>query len=144
MSYRPTSDTLISMSYAYVDAKNAKEITLWDWYVIDDGARLGNVPEHSGSIMVRQFSEFAGHEGSAGFVVQYIGEQLGDFLEQDFDLPSYTLVNLFANVALSDKLDLNVNIDNLLDEEYYANSYFEAWTMPGAPRSIKASVKYSF
>ena len=142
--YRPTSDTLISMSYAYVDAQNAKEITLWDFYVIEEGARLGNVPEHSANLMVRQFSQLAGHEASAGFVVQYVGEQLGDFLEQDFDLPSYTLVNIFANVALSDQLELNVNIDNLLDEEYYANSYFEAWTMPGAPRSIKASVKYSF
>ena len=144
LSYALADDTILSMSYAYIDAKNAKEIKLWDYYVIEDGARLGNVPEHSGSIMLRQFTEFAGYEGSAGFVVQYVGTQLGDFLEQDFELPNYTLVNLFANVALTEKLALNVNIDNLLDEEYYANSYFEAWTMPGAPRSIKASVKYSF
>ncbi len=144
LSYALADDTILSMSYAYIDAKNAKEIKLWDYYVIEDGARLGNVPEHSGSIMLRQFTEFAGYEGSAGFVVQYVGTQLGDFLEQDFELPNYTLVNLFANVALTDKLALNVNIDNLLNEEYYANSYFEVWTMPGAPRSIKASVKYSF
>ncbi|WP_077284787.1 TonB-dependent siderophore receptor [Cognaticolwellia aestuarii] len=144
VSYALTADTVLSMSYAYIDAKNAKEIKLWDYYVIEDGARLGNVPEHSGSLMLRQFTEFAGYQGSAGVVVQYVGTQLGDFLEQDFELPNYTLVNLFANVALTDELDLNVNIDNLLNEEYYANSYFEAWTMPGAPRSIKASVKYSF
>lgn len=144
MAYELTADTVISMSYAYIDAKNAKEITLWDWYVIEDGARLGNVPEHSGSIMLRHFTEFAGYEGSGGFTVQYVGTQLGDFLEQDFELPNYTLVNLFANIELTDKLELNVNIKNLLNEEYYANSYFEAWTMPGAPRSIKASIKYSF
>ena len=144
MAYKLSPNTLVSMSYAYVDAQNSKEITLWDWYVIEEGARLGNVPEHSGSIMLRHFTEVAGYEGSGGFNVQYVGSQLGDFLEQDFDLPSYTLVNLFANVALSDNLDLNINIDNLLGEEYYKNSYFEAWTMPGAPRSIKASVKYSF
>ena len=144
MAYKLSPNTLASMSYAYVDAQNSKEITLWDWYVIEEGARLGNVPEHSGSIMLRHFTEVAGYEGSGGFTVQYVGSQLGDFLEQDFDLPSYTLVNLFANVTLSDNLDLNINIDNLLGEEYYKNSYFEAWTMPGAPRSIKASVKYSF
>jgi len=144
LSYELTPDTLVSLSYAYIDAQNAKEITLWDWYVIEDGARLGNVPEHSGTLMVRQFAEVAGYAGSGGFIVQYVGTQLGDFLEQDFELPSYTLVNLFANVELADNLELNLNIDNLLDEEYYANSYMDEWTMPGAPRSFKASLKYSF
>ena len=144
LAYKLTPNTLISLSYAYVDAQNSKEITLWDWYVIEEGARLGNVPEHSGNIMLRHFAEIAGYEGNAGFTVQYVGEQLGDFLEQDYELPSYTLVNLFANVTLTDDLDLYFNIDNLLDEEYYTNSYFEAWTMPGSPRSFKASVKYSF
>ena len=142
--YTLTENTQISMAYAYIDAQNAKEITLWDWYVIEEGARLGNVPEHSGNITVRHFAEINGYEGSGGFVVQYVGKQLGDFLEQDFDLPNYTLVNLFANVELTKNIELNLNIDNLLDEEYYANSYFEAWVMPGAPRSFKASLKYSF
>ena len=144
MSYQLTPNTLLALSYAYVDAQNSKEITLWDWYVIEEGARLGNVPEHSGNIILRHFTEIAGYETNGGFTVQYVGEQLGDFLEQDYELPSYTLVNLYANVTLTDNLNVNINIDNLLDEEYYANSYFEAWTMPGAPRSIKASVKYSF
>ncbi|WP_394497327.1 TonB-dependent siderophore receptor [Shewanella sp. ENK2] len=144
LSYELTESTLVSMSYAYIDAQNAKEITLWDWYVIEEGARLGNVPEHSGSLMLRQFAEFGGFEGSGGFVVQYVGTQLGDFLEQDYDLPNYTLVNLYANVTLTENLELNLNIDNLLDEEYYANSYSEAWTMPGEPRSFKASMKYLF
>jgi len=144
MSYELTTDTLLSMSYAYIDAKVSNDYTLFSFYEIEKGARLGNVPEHSGSIMVRHFTELAGYEGSTGFTVQYVGTQLGDFLEQDFDLPNYTLVNLFANVALSNDLELNINIKNLLDEEYYANSYFEAWTMPGAPRSIKASIKYQF
>lgn len=144
MSLDVSENTQISLAYAYVDAKNSKEITLWDWYVIEEGARLGNVPEHSASLMFRQFLELKGYKGSGGFVMQYVGKQLGDFLEQDFDLPSYTLVNLFVNVGLSDNLALNVNIDNLLDEEYYKNSYFEAWTMPGSPRSVKASITYSF
>lgn len=144
LSYELTTSTVMSMSYAYINAKNSKEIKLWDWYVIKDGDQLGNVPEHSGSLMLRHFSKIASYEGSTGLIVQYVGTQLGDFLEQDFELPSYTLINLFANVELSDKLELNINVKNLLNEEYYANSYFEAWTMPGAPRSINASIKYSF
>jgi iron complex outermembrane receptor protein len=132
------------LSYAYIDARNTKEITLWDWYVIEEGARLSNVPEHSGSLMVRHFTEMNGLEASGGVVIKYVGDQLGDFLEQDFDLPNYTLLNLFANVKLTDSLDLNLNIDNVLGEEYYANSYSDAWTMPGAPRNYRVSVKYSF
>ena len=144
MNYELTENTQITFSYAYIDAENSKEITLWDWYVIEEGARLGNVPEHSGNLIVRHFTEINGYQGSGGFVFRYVGTQLGDFLEQDFDLPSYSLVNFFANVELADNVELNLNIDNLLGEEYYANSYFEAWTMPGAPRNYRVSVKYSF
>ncbi|WP_460313593.1 TonB-dependent siderophore receptor [Aliiglaciecola aliphaticivorans] len=144
MSYNLAADTQLSLSYAYVDAQNSKEITLWDYYVIEEGAPLGNVPEHSGSLMLRQFAQVGDYQGNGGIVIQYVGSQLGDFLEQDFYLPSYTLVNLFANVELSDNLELNLNVNNLLDEEYYQNSYFEAWTMPGAPRTVKASIKYAF
>lgn len=144
VNYELTENTQITFSYAYIDAENSKEITLWDWYVIEEGARLGNVPEHSGNLIIRHFTEINGYQGSGGFVFRYVGTQLGDFLEQDFDLPSYSLVNLFANVELADNVELNLNIDNLLGEEYYANSYFEAWTMPGAPRNYRVSVKYSF
>ncbi|WP_017443996.1 TonB-dependent siderophore receptor [Gayadomonas joobiniege] len=144
MSYELTADTLVTVSYAYIDAENATKITLWDYYEIAEGAPLANVPEHSGSLMFRQFAELAGYQGSAGFVVQYVGTQLGDFLEQDFELPAYTLLNLFANVSLSDNLEMNLNVDNLLDEAYYANSYMDEWTMPGAPRTFTASIKYSF
>ncbi|NKF52204.1 TonB-dependent siderophore receptor [Shewanella sp. WXL01] len=144
MVYNLTDNTEVSMAYAYIDAKNAKEITLWDWYVIEEGARLGNVPKHSGNIMVRHYTDIASYEGSGGFLVKYVGKQLGDFLEQDFDLPSYTVVNLFANLQITDNLEVNLNIDNILNEEYYANSYSDAWVMPGAPRSFKASVKYAF
>lgn len=142
--YNLTENTQATLSYAYVDARNTKEITLWDWYVIEEGARLSNVPEHSGSVMLRHFTEMNGLEGSGGVVIKYVGDQLGDFLEQDFDLPHYTLLNLFANVNLTDNLDLNLNIDNVLGEEYYANSYSDAWTMPGAPRNYRVSVKYRF
>ena len=149
MVYEMSTDTQISMSYAYVDAYNAKDILLWDYYEIKDGDSLGNVPEHSGSLMVRQFLEYGNYDGSAGFIFQYVGEQVGSFLDQNiegeaYDLPSYSLVNLFANVTLTENLELNINIDNLLGEEYYTNSYFRAWTMPGAPRNYRLSIKYQF
>lgn len=149
MVYEMSTDTQISMSYAYINAYNAKDILLWDYYEINKNDSLGNVPEHSGSLMVRQFIELNGFNGSAGFIFQHVGEQVGSFLDQNiegeaYDLPSYNLVNLFANITLAEDLELNVNIDNLLGEEYYANSYFRAWTMPGAPRNYRMSIKYKF
>lgn len=149
MVYEMSTDTQVSMSYAYIDAYNAKDIVLWDYYEIKDGDLLGNVPEHSGSLMLRQYAEFAGYEGSGGFIFQYVGEQVGSFLDQNiegeaYDLPSYSLLNLYANVKLTNNVELNLNVDNLLGEEYYTNSYFRAWTMPGAPRNYRMSIKYSF
>ncbi|QBF83798.1 TonB-dependent siderophore receptor [Shewanella maritima] len=143
LAYDLTEDTLVSLAYAYIDAQNAKDIKLWG-APIKKGAGLANVPKHSGSLIVRHFAEIGNYEGNAGFIAKYVGEQVGDFTDQDFKLPSYQLLNLFANVSLNDSLELSFNIENLFNEEYYINSYQRAWTMPGAPRTFKASVKYTF
>ncbi|MEM6982755.1 MAG: hypothetical protein AAF510_07190, partial [Pseudomonadota bacterium] len=59
-------------------------------------------------------------------------------------LPSYTLVNLFATYNVNEDVMVQLNINNMLDKEYYSNSYSAIWTQPGEPVNYKLSLKYSF
>lgn len=61
------------------------------------------------------------------------------------DQKSYSLVNLMARYAISKQLSAQLNVSNLFDKEYIGMfaAYPDAVTY-GAPRSVSASVKYSF
>lgn len=65
-------------------------------------------------------------------------------IEQD----AYTLVNLMARYNLADNMDLQINIENLLDEKYYA--YMSASSAAysvyhyGTPRNATVSFSYRF
>ncbi|MCP8898472.1 TonB-dependent siderophore receptor [Gilvimarinus xylanilyticus] len=61
-------------------------------------------------------------------------------LQQD----SYSLVSLMARYRFSDKLSLQVNAKNLLDETYYSQIGFYNQLEYGEPRSVTASVNYQF
>ena len=83
-------------------------------------------------------------DATVGVAVQYVGERLGETIDLDYYLPSYTLVNLFANYAVNNDVTIQFNVNNLLNKTYYANSYSAIWTQPGEPVNYKLSLKYSF
>ncbi|WP_374406387.1 TonB-dependent siderophore receptor [Pelagerythrobacter sp.] len=56
----------------------------------------------------------------------------------------YALVNLLAAFALTERLSLQVNVNNLFDETYYnTNSWFGGYIY-GEPRNVLATVRYGF
>lgn len=61
-------------------------------------------------------------------------------LEQD----SYTLVSLMANYDFSENASVQVNVDNLLDEDYYSQIGFYSQLAYGAPRNVHAGFTYRF
>ena len=56
---------------------------------------------------------------------------------------SFTRVDAAAYYQLSENLRLQLNIENLLDEEYYPHSYSHQFTV-GAPISATVSIKGNF
>jgi outer membrane receptor for ferric coprogen and ferric-rhodotorulic acid len=72
----------------------------------------------------------------------YVGD--GDTrLSQD----AYTLVNIMAKYTFNDQMDLQLNINNLLDEQYYnyiADSWGSQLYRYGTPRDITVSLNYKF
>ncbi len=138
-------DTTVTVAYAYVDAETSNDIVNFDWGVnIPAGSRLINIPEHKLNVTAMHFMDIAGKESKVGASVTYVGDRLGETIDPDYILPSYTTVRLFGSVNLSDNIVINADIDNLFDKEYYASSYSALWTMPGTPRTAKISVKYAF
>ncbi|QYJ79239.1 TonB-dependent siderophore receptor [Shewanella acanthi] len=140
-----SQDTQLLLSYAYTDAQTANDILNADWGVsIPEGSRLINIPKHSGSLTLKHDTSLFGSDASAGASVLYVGDRVGETIDPSYELPAYTLVNLFGTYALNQAVSLQFNVNNLFDEVYYQSSYSSLWTMPGEPRSYKVSVRYSF
>jgi catecholate siderophore receptor len=59
-------------------------------------------------------------------------------------LPSYTRLDgaLYYNIGNDYRLQLNV--ENLLDKQYYASAHGDNNIMPGAPRSFKLTLNAKF
>ena len=139
------TDTTVTLAYAYVDAETSNDIINIDWGVeIPAGSRLINVPEHKVNLTALHFFELAGNESRVGVSITYVGDRLGETIDPNYVLPSYTTVKLFGIVDITEKLSISADIDNLFDKEYYASSYSALWTQPGTPLTAKLSVKYAF
>jgi iron complex outermembrane receptor protein len=138
-------DTMVTVAYAYIDAKTSNSIVNADWGVeVPAGTQLLNIPENKLNVTGIHYLDIAGKESKVGASVTYVDERPGELIDPGYILPSYTNVRLFGSVNLTDSLSINADIENLFDKEYYASSYSAMWTMPGAPRQAKVSVKYAF
>ncbi|WP_394390493.1 TonB-dependent siderophore receptor [Shewanella woodyi] len=145
LSYYFTDDTIIDFSYAYTDAKTANETTNPDWGIsIPKGSRLINIAKHSGYISLKHYTSILNKESFFGVTTSYTGDRLGETIDPDYILPSYTLVNVFASMQLSHNLSLKIDVNNLFNQEYFESSYHKLWTMPGAPINYSMALKYQF
>lgn len=59
-------------------------------------------------------------------------------------LPSFTRVDAAVYYTVSPQLSLQLNVENLLDEEYYASAHGNNNILPGAPLALGLSANVSF
>lgn len=138
-------DTMVTVAYAYVDATTSNSVINADWGVeVPAGTPLVNIPKNKLNVTAIHYLDIAGKESKLGASVTYVDERSGEFIDPNYVLPSYTNVRLFGSINVTEALTINADIENLFDKEYYASSYSAMWTMPGAPRQAKISVKYAF
>ena len=65
--------------------------------------------------------------------------------EYSFEVPSYTVVDLFASYTFTEQLDLLLNVGNVADEDYYVASYRSgAFTYIGDARNATLTLNYAF
>ena len=131
-------------SYAYVDAEARRTVLDPNFsLVIEKGDALINVPEHSFNVLVTREFPIGAHSLMLGAGLQHVGERLGE-TATDFTLPDYTLVRLVGRVSIGEALEVSAELNNLLDETYYTNSFAALWVAPGAPRGGSLTIRYRF
>ena len=132
------------VSYAYVDAETRADVADPDFgKLIRAGDRLLNVPEHTLSVQLAYSTRIANRDLRLGGGVQHVGERLGE-VGTAFELPDYTLARLFAETELTEGVRLRVDIDNLFDTTWYANSFSQLWVQPGTPRNVRVTGSFAF
>ena len=131
-------------SYAYIDAEVSGDVLDPNFALpVRAGSPLINIPEHSLSLQVTQELQLAGRPLTFGGGAIFVDDRLGE-TGTTFELPSYTIVRVFATYDLTSAFSLRADIDNLTDETYYTNSFSRLWVQPGAPRNIRVSAMLRF
>lgn len=101
-----------------------------------------NVPEHSGgAFVVGRFDTGRGTDWSLTLGASYAGDRAGALDGSGLMLPAYWKAKAAVEYGVTPNLDLRLEVDNLLDEHYAQSSYSPVWIFPGAPRTIRATVK---
>lgn len=114
------------------------------------GHRLTNVPLNAGNLWVKYDADGDVRGLSLGAGLNVVGERQGD-LANTFQLPAYTLVNAMimyrfqpACTPWVKNLTAQLNVKNLLDVTYYEGSFDRFSIVPGALRTILASLRAEF
>ena len=119
----------VSAGYTYLTGETA------------GGARPGELPKSSFSIWNNcQVSEKLG----LGLGAIYQGESTPKGGAGFGTVESFVRVDAAAYYQLSENLRLQVNIENLLDEEYYPHAYDDHQFTVGAPINATVSIKGTF
>ena len=124
----------IVANYAWLDAK------------ADDTAfptpAVLNVPENSATLLlVHRIPTMRGDWQLSGGVA-YVGDRAGSLTVNPVVLPEYVKVKAAVEAPIAEGLRFRLEADNLLDKRYAASSYSALWIYPGAPRTVRASLRF--
>ena len=121
-------------NYAWTDAKADDKAFATD--------KVLNVPEHSGSLfVVGRFATTHGTDLSMTAGAAYVGDRAATLTTDGVRLPAYWKAKAAVEYGLTPQVTARVEVDNLFDERYAASSYSALWIFPGAPRSLRASLR---
>lgn len=139
VNYNITDQWNISANYAYIDAQVEEDLRL------PKGARLSNVAKHSGTFTTNyEFLQDGERKAGVGGSVIYMGDRSGNPEDDGFTLPSYTLVNTHGYYAPSERVRYQLNINNVLNKDYYIASYSDKWIQAGEPLNASLSMTWKF
>ncbi|MDZ7628570.1 MAG: TonB-dependent siderophore receptor [Parvularculaceae bacterium] len=125
----------IIAGYSYQDA----EITATT-SAAPAGRALALVPEHSFSLW-STYQILPRWRVGAGVIHQ--GDRFAT-LSNAVTLPDFTRVDAAVYFALSDALDLQVNVENLTNALYFSTAHNDNNITPGAPRHVRAALTARF
>ena len=121
----------IQGGYAYQDGELTERL---------GGTTLAQLPEHVASLWNRfDFSTSWG----VGLGVVYQTEMFAA-ADNSVELPGFTRVDAGVYYTPNERLRMQLNVENILDERYYPNAHNNNNITPGSPPAVRATVTASF
>jgi catecholate siderophore receptor len=105
-----------------------------------DGATLAQLPEHKFSLWNRYQLTPAWGVG-LGLLYQ---SDMYTSTDNTVTLPSFTRIDAALFYSLNERIRAQLNIENLLDEEYFANAHNNSNITPGSPLAVRMGVTVAF
>lgn len=151
-----TDDWSVFANYTYLDSELEQSVsaTLLDGGAVDflAGDPLPNTPENSFSVWTTYELDQIARGFLIGYGVTYQGEYTFTRVTTPSVQPLYYTPDYFVHRAMvaypiTDRAVLQLNVSNLLDEEYYErvrNNAGNGWATPGAARQATLSLTYEF
>lgn len=128
--------------YSYQDATFTKAMTI-SGLSYTAGATLGQTPSHTFSLWNRY--DFNENWGAAiGVVSRSQMYALTPSTTASTILPGYARLDAALFWKASDKMQLQLNVENLTDKDYVASAHTNNNLTPGAPLTARATLTYNF
>lgn len=136
LSGKLSRDWSMMGAYAYQDAK----ITRTQSNTVQAGARVAQVPKHTFSLWNRY--DFTPAWG-AGLGLIY-RSSIDASTTNKVSLPGFTRLDGALYYKLNQQLSLQVNLENMLDKQYFASAHNDNNITPGSPRAIRVGLTAKF
>ncbi|PRY75470.1 iron complex outermembrane receptor protein [Yoonia maritima] len=126
-------------SYAYWDAEIVD-----DGIATNEGNRPARLPKHIASVWANYAIEDLDSLGDMNFGLgaRFMGQTFGDDANTT-NVKSYTVVDAAFGYAVTENVDLQLNVTNLFDTEYMTTSYYGS-EYYGDGRTTRATLKYTW
>lgn len=135
LSGRITPDWQLSLGYAYQDGEIRSATTAGP-----AGRRIDKLPRHQLAAWTRyDLSEKLGF----GLGVTHQSSSYAS-ISNAVTLPAFTRVDAAVYYDLTDRISLQLNVENLLDEAYYPSSHTDNNISTGEPLNARITVKAKF
>jgi iron complex outermembrane receptor protein len=103
-----------------------------------------NVPKHSGTLLVVHRIPTNQGDWQLSGGAAYVGDRAGSLTANPVVLPEYVKVKAAIEAPLLKGFRFRLEADNLFNKRYAASSYSALWIYPGAPRTVRASLRYAY
>lgn len=131
-------------NYTYLDSEVLQSVSdhVRDTTGIDAqaGNPLANTPEHSASA----WSTYRTHGWTFGYGLTYQGDFVTASTANAPRVKSHTVHRAMAGYQVSDRLSLQLNLNNVFDKQYYTRVRNNGWATPGDARSAVLTATYRF
>ena len=126
--------------YAWQDGETLQDIRTSRTSLVRKGTRLAQLPEQTASLWNRyDFNDAWG----VGLGAVYRGELYAS-LSNEVLLRSYTRYDAAVFFKPSDRVQLQLNVENLFDKEYAVSAHSDNNITPGSPRAAYLSMTLKF